>query len=626
MSIILKRLFTILLGVLFSMNSYAQFLLPNFGTPEKLDALNSYAEESMPLSCMDGNRLFFLRTYLEDMDGRTEGQDIWYADRDENGNWGKPTSFLRSSSPRINDAIIGISSDANTIFVFHSEYKKRTLDQELMYTTKQEDGKWSDLKALDVPGLRLDEGYYSFYMTPDEEVLVAAIAPPDTNSFEDLYVSLKGEDDKWSELIYMGDVINTPDYELTPFLANDKKTLYFASNGHEGLGESDVFVSYRLDNTWKNWTKPLNMGTPINSDGFDAYFTIGNKKEVFFTSNRGQDYSDIYMATLQDGVKFVGNDEYVLVKGKFIFNKLPADGVTISIFNTDGELIDQVITDEAGAFAYTKLNPDAAYFLKVEESDDSSYGNAKIYVVDDNNNLHQRYAQTKDGTYVLNSNKGLYASEVYGKYAFKKLPGSNTGLVLYDENDFPVDTIYTDGAGRFVFKPMQLDENYYIAPLAISEDDYQYANVTFTDKFDQTIYSSDLNGKNGLSVNASEMKKAKENFATKLAKSGVTVYFSFNNTSLSKREKSEIDMFIGKLSNKSAASFTVTGHTDNIDGLAINLKVSRQRAAAVKAYLMELGISEEAITTLGEGETKPIASNETKEGRKQNRRVEIKLN
>ncbi len=626
MSIILKRLFTIFLGVLFSMNSHAQFLLPNFGTPEKLDALNSYAEESMPLSCMDGNRLFFLRTYLEDMDGRTEGQDIWYADRDENGNWGKPISFLRTSNPRINDAIIGISSDANTVFVFHSEYKKRKLDQELMYTTKQENDEWSELKKLDVPGLKLDEGYYSFYMTPDEEVLVASIAPADTNAFEDLFVSLKGDDDKWSELIYMGDVLNTPDFEVTPFLAKDKRTLYFASNGHDGLGESDVFVSYRLDNTWKNWTKPLNMGAPINSDGFDAYFTIGNNREVFFTSNRGQDYSDIFNASIQEGVKFVGNEDYVMVNGKFLFNKLPADGVTISIFNSDGDLIDQVITDEAGAFAYTKLTPDAIYFLKVNESDDSNYDGAKMYVVDEDNGLLQRYAKTANDAYVLNNRKGVYTSDVYGKYAFKKLPGSNTGLVLFDENDFPLDTIYTDGNGQFTFRPMDLDENYYLAPLEVAEDDYQYANITFTDEFDQTIYSSNITGGNGLAVSASEMKKAEEKLAAKIAKSGVTVHFNFNSTSLSNKDKREIDAFIDSLSDKKSASFKVIGHTDNIDGLAINLKVSRMRAESVKKYLMELGISEGAITTLGEGETKPIANNDTKEGRKENRRAVIKLN
>ena len=66
-----------LLLIFSTLNSYSQFLLPNFGEPTKVTELNSYAEESMPLPTLNGNRLFFLRTYLEDMEPKSDGQDIW---------------------------------------------------------------------------------------------------------------------------------------------------------------------------------------------------------------------------------------------------------------------------------------------------------------------------------------------------------------------------------------------------------------------------------------------------------------------------------------------------------------------------------------------------------------------
>lgn len=73
-------------------------------------------------------------------------------------------------------------------------------------------------------------------------------------------------------------------------------------------------------------------------------------------------------------------------------------------------------------------------------------------------------------------------------------------------------------------------------------------------------------------------------------------------------------------------TLTVIGHTDNTGSTATNLRVGQQRADAVKAVLMEKGVTENQITTTTKGETEPVASNTTDEGKEKNRRIEFKSN
>src|SRR5690606_27279218 len=72
------------------------------------------------------------------------------------------------------------------------------------------------------------------------------------------------------------------------------------SSGHEGYGDADIFMSRRLyDNSWVLWSKPVNLGEEVNSKEFDAYpFVAENKKELYFVSNRNSTDADIYMSNV----------------------------------------------------------------------------------------------------------------------------------------------------------------------------------------------------------------------------------------------------------------------------------------------------------------------------------------
>src|SRR6185503_14219383 len=96
--------------------------------------------------------------------------------------------------------------------------------------------------------------FLGMYISPDCDVILLSMKKDDSKGQEDLYVSLKDAAGQWSIPRNLGPVINTRGFEMSPFLSPDKKRLYFASNGHRGLGDADIFYSNRLDDSWERWS------------------------------------------------------------------------------------------------------------------------------------------------------------------------------------------------------------------------------------------------------------------------------------------------------------------------------------------------------------------------------------
>jgi len=104
-----------------------------------------------------------------------------------------------------------------------------------------------------------------------------------------------------------------------------------------------------------------------------------------------------------------------------------------------------------------------------------------------------------------------------------------------------------------------------------------------------------------------------------------TILFDTNKATFQQRTYPVLQAMVAILKEFPGSNFSIEGHTDADGKDATNLKLSEDRAAAVKAYLVENGIDAARLTSAGYGETKPIASNKTKAGKAQNRRVEVKL-
>jgi len=469
-----------------------QISLPQFETPEPLDSLNDNAEEAMPVPFNNGNGLYFVKTYVDgNLKQRTHGQEV-YTSQKVDGEWQTPINNFDEINDWGNNAVIGVSKDGNRVYVFNSIHSRRKLSRGLAFIEKEEDGSWGKLKKLEVDGLDIGEGYYSFYINPSETTLMISMAPSDTTLDEDLFVSLKQADNTWGAPIHLGNQLNTANYEISPFIAEDNKTLYFSSNGLGGYGASDIFVSYRLDETWENWTEPKNLGKTINSAGFEAYFIITNEKEVYFSSNRDQQFSDLYYTTITQQLAYKprgGEEEEKedspkmdkLVAGEFTIEGMPVENVELEIIDEDGVLIDEVTTDADGQFSYSKLDPDKVYLVRVKEDDKTQYGGGQVYFVDDEGEKVGKFVKDSQGDFA-EKGESPTKEKIQGVYNHKKLPVAQASLIVVDESGFPMDTIYTDDEGKFNYEAVDSTEKYSIIPMETDDKELKEIDLFLADE------------------------------------------------------------------------------------------------------------------------------------------------
>jgi OOP family OmpA-OmpF porin len=138
------------------------------------------------------------------------------------------------------------------------------------------------------------------------------------------------KDSTWSEPKSLGKKINLPQYnEMTPYLAADGVTLYFSSDRPGGLGDNDIWITKRLDSTWQKWSEPVNLGSPINTPDWDAFFTLDAGGEYAYLTNSDNGYgeSDIVRVKLLEREK---PDPVVLVDGN-VYNKKTNEPLSASL-------------------------------------------------------------------------------------------------------------------------------------------------------------------------------------------------------------------------------------------------------------------------------------------------------
>ncbi|MEO0334619.1 MAG: hypothetical protein AAF223_23595, partial [Bacteroidota bacterium] len=264
------------------------------------DTINSKAEESYPIYSPSDSTLYFVRSlYAQNVGGVRSGQDIWYTKQQPTGEWTEPLNNLESLNNRNNNAVVGVSQTGNTLYLLNS-YQSDTKERPGMAFSFGIDQSWREPNDINIPGLEEKIGdFYGVYVVPTEDVAIVSIQKESSKGMEDLYVTEKNlQTGHWSELVHLGETVNTEGYEISPFLSEDKKTLFFASNGHPGYGNTDIFVSYRQDTSWVHWSKPENLGDGINSSGFDAYLSVTESGQVFFVSNRYGRSTDIYQSRI----------------------------------------------------------------------------------------------------------------------------------------------------------------------------------------------------------------------------------------------------------------------------------------------------------------------------------------
>ena len=291
-SIILS--FTVILFFVESAVSQDKKYEYNFSSVEFLKEpdVNDKSEEVYPLYNRAYDTMYFVRSHHFGNTGSNKDNfDIWFSAKNAGGVW-SPSKGISELNNSHNNSIVGLGQATNHLYLINSYTSSVIRDQGISFT-KLKNGKWMKPEPLEFY-VDTHHKVYSFFINHTEDIILITMYNNLSEGHEDLFVSLKSEDGRWRDPIYLGHDINSEGFETSPFLADDRKTLFFTSNGFGGLGDGDVFMTTRLDDTWVNWTKPKNLGKAVNSDKFDGYFSLYENGTFLLSSNRDSEFTDVF--------------------------------------------------------------------------------------------------------------------------------------------------------------------------------------------------------------------------------------------------------------------------------------------------------------------------------------------
>lgn len=489
------------------------------GTPKDLQkenlgkTINTTGQEVAPVIAPDGRTLYFTRNFNKGNIGSANKQDVWFSILESGGGWSEATNI---GSPINNDgdnAISGMATDGRTIYLINVYRPDGGLSFGISKSIRSKNG-WSfpvECKIINNYNLHKDN-QLEFTVSPDGKTMILAVQRKDTEGNRDLYVSFLQENRIWTEPRSLGPTINTADFESSPFLAADSRTLYFTSGGHPGFGKGDIFVTRRLDDSWTNWTAPENLGPSINTAEWDGYFTIPAAGDFAYLSSRanslGED--DIFRLKLFPAIK---PDPVAIISGQVLDaqSKKPVPS----------EVVSGLLQDKNKEIAKAEYDPETGEYKMILPTQ-TAYNLSAV----------------KDGYF----------------------PATET-------IDLSKDKRFRD-----------IKRNLYLIPIQPG----------------QKIVMRE-------------------------------VLFEQSKFNLLPGAGTELDRVVEMLNKYPEMELLVEGHTDNQGEWAPNMKLSEDRVRVVKEYLTGKGVNEKRIQTKAWGPSKPIASNETEEKRKLNRRVEFTI-
>lgn len=266
--------------------------------------INTKGQEVAPIISPDGKTLYFTRSNYAGNVGSAQKQDVWFSTLSDKNQWSEAVNIGSPINNAGDNAITSIAADGKTIYLINVYRPDGSMYFGLSRSFKTKNG-WSFPKEYKITNLSGYVGSMELTVSPFGNVMIISVQRSDTEGGKDLYVSFLQANDSWSEPRHLGNVINTADYEGTPFLALDNKTLYFSSQGHSGYGEGDLFLTRRLDDTWINWSKPENLGPAINTPLWDAYINIPATGDYayFSASDKSLGQEDIFRIRMTPEIK-----------------------------------------------------------------------------------------------------------------------------------------------------------------------------------------------------------------------------------------------------------------------------------------------------------------------------------
>jgi len=285
--------------------------------------------------------------------------DLFISKLDPKGQWSTPVQLETANviNTEANEGNPFVNSKFNQMYFTRCPNDKGTLQGCKIMVSRRAGRNWGEPKALDLGGDSTTV-FGNPSVSPDELTLLFSSNLPKGEGGKDIWMSTrKTTADNFGRPINAGPVINTPGDEMFPFMRNDT-TLYFSSNGQPGMGGLDIFRS-----TFSNgeWTKPVNLQSPINSPGDDFAIVFDPEEDKgFFSSNRkgGRGSDDLYSFVNPPVIYTLAG----VVKDDNTLQFIP--GAVVKMTGSNGTSV-EARTDAQGHYSFNKaqIKPNTTYEL-----------------------------------------------------------------------------------------------------------------------------------------------------------------------------------------------------------------------------------------------------------------------
>lgn len=271
------------------------------------ETVNRFQPTTIPVLTWDGNTLYLDRKqHPNNLEGSRDPDDVWECKKGPKGQW-LEAAQEKISTFRAPDVIFSMSSDGCRALM-HGPFIVRGRDTTRCFgvaTRVHRDSLFTSMTPVILTNTpRVARNFYG-HMSDDGALIVLAIERSDSHGDLDLYVTRKCGS-VWSEPMNLGVKVNTAGFEGAPHLAPDGVTLYFASNGiDDRRGKTDLYVTRRLDETWTNWSTPMNLGPCINSAEEEKAFCLmpSGREALIVSWDTDAERQGIYRVELPDSVR-----------------------------------------------------------------------------------------------------------------------------------------------------------------------------------------------------------------------------------------------------------------------------------------------------------------------------------
>lgn len=286
--------------------------------------------------------------------------DIYFSERDNKGKWSTPVPLSETINSPANEGAASLDSKYSQLYFTRCNFEKNKPYGCEIWTARSQGRDWASPEKLD---FGIDDTTVAGHpIAIDDELILFASDLYGGQGGKDLwYIRYDKKTKLWGPAVNLGPTINTPGDEMFPYI-HENGDLYFASNGHIGMGGLDIFKAKLKgeDVESLNWGSPENIGAPINSSANDyAIIWEGEKNRGFFTSDRpgGKGGDDIYSFSMPPLIfKLEGTVTDVDTKE-------PLGGVKVKLLGTDGS-VGESTTDPTGHYEFEVRENEERYILE----------------------------------------------------------------------------------------------------------------------------------------------------------------------------------------------------------------------------------------------------------------------